>query len=477
MDALKCSGDKNGCQRCRAVAATCVYETPERLHQDFPESSTTNGASILSSVNEVEVDHADRSQPRQQDDIRDSPPGAGVAAQSHSIPQPAIPADDFSWDLSPLESDLDWRIADEVMDLNANSSVGDEVPDQVSNHFSSKILHHLDTSLISPASMTPSSTGPKQSSKRFYHEPPNAGPDSSMEPQRLGASWDSVANLTSIWGSPMKYPLTTGASNHTLRSGLHDYQALPAASSNAPSQVSTTGPPWLSHSSNIRLNDRGKSRSIGGPCYCMPTMLNALENMGPQKLGESSPEEQPGLDDLLSSLAHGMEVIDQVLSCGQCNACADNGMLLATIAQQLGDTAASIPTCLSSQESPHKNFESTPWRRTNRRIETQATRTFSTERLHFGESVSNSSNNDDSIQDTSSMLQGTISVGRYKINSPEIQLQIMYHCFILHLSQLREILIRMKEKINTNQRARNILMDEEHKVQGLWEVFQTKFSR
>lgn len=51
-------------------------------------------------------------------------------------------------------------------------------------------------------------------------------------------------------------------------------------------------------------------------------------------------------------------------------------------------------------------------------------------------SVLDSSNNDDLARSTSNLFEGTIFFGRYKVDSPEIRLQLVYHALLLHISQL-----------------------------------------
>ncbi|KAK8079176.1 hypothetical protein PG994_002983 [Apiospora phragmitis] len=112
-----------------------------------------------------------------------------------------------------------------------------------------------------------------------------------------------------------------------------------------------------------------------GSCQCVSLMLSTLESMG-------SPEGSAGgeaynttggaaatsLDDVLGSLARGMNVVEQVLRCGRCNAGSENRMLLATIAQQLSTTATSLATGLPPhQDRAYESVKGIDWWR-NRRV-------------------------------------------------------------------------------------------------------------
>lgn len=91
-------------------------------------------------------------------------------------------------------------------------------------------------------------------------------------------------------------------------------------------------------------------------------------------------------------------------------------------------------------------------------------------------SVPDSSNNDDPARSTSDLLEGTIFFGRYKVDSPEIRLQLMYHALLLHISQLQEILVRIKDRVGSKRGARKLLVNTELEVRKLWDIFHSKVS-
>lgn len=77
------------------------------------------------------------------------------------------------------------------------------------------------------------------------------------------------------------------------------------------------------------------------PCQCLRIMAQFLESMDTQGAGSDSDAEEIGVDMFLISLGRGMRTCEEVLACEQCNACAENGIIIATLAQQLGSAAES----------------------------------------------------------------------------------------------------------------------------------------
>lgn len=112
---------------------------------------------------------------------------------------------------------------------------------------------------------------------------------------------------------------------------------------------------------------------------------------------------------------------EQVLAHSQCNACTENGMLLATIMQQLSTTVTNITTCLPFQKHLYKSREYTQWRQ-NCRFSTQRPQSSDVKMIDTSGSVFDSSNNNDPARNTSDLFEETIFFGRYKVDSPEIRL-------------------------------------------------------
>lgn len=216
----------------------------------------------------------------------------------------------------------------------------------------------------------------KQSNKSFPREVPSAQLHQTVGSQRGSQPWDSVINLASIMDSPIppgKHSLSASGLSHLHTSRMQSSPAIAFVAPNMTPISSTSGLPLFFRSTSARSGESPRSSDTGRTCQCVTMMLKLLVNMGVQRLGTDAQDTGAGLDVILSSLARGMNMTEQVLACGQCNACTENGMLLATITQQLSTTAANVTTCLPLQEHPYKSHECTQWRQ-NRRFSTQGPR-------------------------------------------------------------------------------------------------------
>lgn len=460
--------------------------------------------------------------------------GSGPQTQTPSAP-PVTPVD-LSWALSPLPEapDLYWDgDFQDMMDVGQDPATGDNVPrtpacsscaslthkslpqildvdSEVDNdiaddsynldssHLSGQYLHQPDQSLVSSSSSMmavsrmhnsshSSLTTSKQGNKSFPREVPSAQLHQTAGSQRDSQPWDSVITLASIMDPPVppgKHSWPASGPSHLHPSRMHSSPAVAFVAPNTTSLSSTSGLPSFSRSTSARSSEPPRGSDTGSTCQCVTMMLKILEIMGVQGLGTDGQETGAGLDVILSSLARGTNMTEQVLACGQCNACTENGMLLATIAQQLGTTAASVTTCLPSQvEHPYESHECTRHGRQTRRFSTQG----------GGDQSSDvrativTSNNDDphpparphsrTTSDLRILSEGTIFFGRYKVDSPEIRLQLVYHALLLHISQLQEILVRIKDRVGSNRGARKLLVNTELEVRKLWDIFHSKVSR
>ncbi|KAI8965517.1 hypothetical protein F5Y11DRAFT_293630 [Daldinia sp. FL1419] len=463
---LKCSGDKDGCQRCRAVSITCIYQpntdkSLDKFHRQFAQSSTNLTSSSPEKRVEREQDTRPASRQKPRDHTQSSKiPNTGSEGNAPQIQGPSaapITPVEVSWTLSSLPdaSDIDWAFpsgdAQHMMDVDENSSFADNIPR---------------TPTLS------SCTSPTY--ENLPHEVPNIQMNLKEGSQKVSESWDPIISSASVTDSPGKDPWFVPGLSYLDGPQAHGSPADVFAALNMTSRPSTSELPSITKSPNARLSDLPGSYDTGNPCQCVTVMLNILENIGVRGLGGDAQETGARLDDILSSLARGMKVMEQVLVCSRCNACAENGMLLATIAQQLGTTASSVTACLPSEENPCEQHEGTRWRR-NRGVSTHGSRSSVSRTVNSNESMVNSSNDGQTSND-SDLLEGAIFFGRYKIHSPDIRLQIMYHALLLHIGQLRDILTRLKDKVVLNSGARKILIHEEIKLGNLWEIFHSKVS-
>lgn len=169
------------------------------------------------------------------------------------------------------------------------------------------------------------------------------------------------------------------------------------------------------------------SRRSASSCPCLSTMARFLETMGAEGTGA-------GADMLLMCVGRGLGTCEEVLECPNCNACTDNGMLLATVVQQLGTLAGSIADRLLARS--HNNGQER-----------------GAEILHAG-----------------------ISFGRYRIEIPDLRAQLVYNAVLLHLGRLQVILSRIRDGVRPNSVAWKLLEDSESKVVSSFNIIQQQQS-
>jgi hypothetical protein len=525
---LKCSGDKNGCQRCSALSEPCAYQSSaaksaDRLRRQSTQSST----------------HSTAVSPPGQTQSTENP-DTGIVGCGPQFRTPSATSADLSWALTPINGvpDLDWEFSSgefqSIVDDGQDSSTGDKLPrtpacgscallthknrpqspavnievdndiadvsyNLESSQSSGQYLHRSDQSLNSSASASVSRmhnlshsslTMPQQGNKGFPRELPGTQLYQAEGSPRGAPSWNSVLELASTVDPPVQsgknqwlgasmapanIRVSASGLGHPRTARMHGSSANALVTQNMASVGSTSGFASFSRSTSARTSEQSRSSDSGSACQCVTMMVKTLENMGVQGLGTDARDTGTGLDIVLMSLARGMHTIEQVLVCGQCNACTDNGMLLATIAQQLGTTAESVTTCLPSQEQPYESHECQHWRQ-NRRLSAKGPRLSDVRAMDTGGPALGSSNNDDPACGTSDLLGGAIFLGRYEVDTPEIRLQLVYHALLLHTNQLRAILARIKDRVGSNRGARKLLVNTELEVRELWDIFQSKVS-
>ena len=443
--------------------------------------------------------------------------GGGSQIQTSST-SPDTPVN-FSWALSPLPEapDLFWELHSDdflhMMDVDQNSSTDDSVPRtpafsscasithkslpqsldveiEVDNdkadasynlnsiHPDSQYLQQSGQCLVSSFSTAvPRMRNPSRSSSNMSKQckksfPSEVSGTPTLGPRRGSHPRDSIINSPSMMDLPVppgKHSRPTSGPTHLHASRMPSSPVNAFAAPSITSVASTPGLPSFSSNTSPRSDELPQSSDSGRGCQCVTVMLKILENMGVQGLGTDTQDTDAGLDLILSSLARGMNLTEQVLACAQCNACTENGMLLATIAQQLGTMAATATTCLPSQELSYESNKCTQWRR-DCRFSRQGPRS------ETAGSVLDLSNSDDPARSTSDLLEGTVCLGRYKVHSPEIRSQLIYHALLLHISQLWEILVRIKDRVRSNRGAWKLLVNTGVEVGKLRDIFDSKVS-
>lgn len=446
--------------------------------------------------------------------------GGGPRTETPCTP-PVSPVD-LSWALSPLPEapDLYWDFSSgdfhHMMGVNQNSSAGDNVShapafsssalinhrslaqglnanieinnevadvsyDLDSSQPSGQRLHQPESSLMPSSSIAAarihnsshsSLSVSTQDNRGFSRDRSHTQLHQSVGSRRGSRSRDSVTHPALMMDPPT--PLRKQSWPKSGPPQMHGSLANAFVAPNVTSGSSVSGLPQFSRSSSIQSGEPPKSSDTGRMCHCVAVMLKILENMGAQGLGTDAKDPGAGFDVILSSLARGMNLTEQVLACGQCNACAENGMLLATITQQLSNTVASATTCLPLEEHRYESQESMHWCQ-NRTLSTPGPRSSDLSMIESSGSLIEPSN-DDPTRMTSDLLEGKIFFGRYKVDSPEIRLQLMYYALLLHIGRLQGILVRIKDRVGSNRGAWKLLVHTGLEVKKLGEIFRSKVS-
>ncbi|KAK8062277.1 hypothetical protein PG997_014374 [Apiospora hydei] len=293
---LKCSGDRNGCKRCRAICITCAYQPSSDNKSTFKVSRPSPSADNVDMATRSNAASASPGpQPRQQraggqgqqranpgDKTLDhTSSGSGPHPNNGPSAAPDTPME-LLYPLSPPPSNLDWDFSsadfEHMTDLDGTSSTAGDAP-----ALSALVAAHEDL----PQGMNVESGGDD-------YDIPDASVD--LNP------------TTSHAASGGQYSMAITSKHH---------------------QHTASSPSFFAPSSK----QGSKSQSWESFVDAAAPLL------------DPPPNAPASLDDILASLTRGMNVVEQVLRCGQCNAGTENRMLLATIAQQLaligGETVAS----------------------------------------------------------------------------------------------------------------------------------------
>ena len=178
------------------------------------------------------------------------------------------------------------------------------------------------------------------------------------------------------------------------------------------------------HWTGIVSSAEPQIRKTKDECKCISTMTQLLEDIGTRGSGSVSESgsytitETTGVDTLLMSLGRGTKSCSEVLKCTNCNLCANNALLMATIAQQLCQTANKVAVLVHQKGRDHEQ----------------------------------------------AMEEGAIYFGRYRIASPEMRLQLLYNVVRMHLTDLQILLKNIKERIGPKRGACELLVDAIDKV-------------
>lgn len=221
--------------------------------------------------------------------------------------------------------------------------------------------------------------------------------------------------LSSLEGmEDFDFPSMTTASNPMVPSVVQSPIVDAAASS---------GPTSFDYP--VGLQDRSTHASRR-ECQCLGTLVRLLEDLGMQLNFARSDE----LDGLIACIRRGTVSCGNVLDCNDCRLHAENGMLFATVVQQLGEVCAQVRTLLLS----HRCGE---------------------------ERVAGAAHANYSIAVPTSLLRGTISLGTYQIDAPQIQNSLVMRLILIHLNDLLPVIARLKAVIGHRGNAWKLIVGAE----------------
>ena len=175
-------------------------------------------------------------------------------------------------------------------------------------------------------------------------------------------------------------------------------------------------------------------------CECLSTMTQLLEDI------DSGADTTGGIDTVLMNLGRGIKVFTNVLACIRCNACSDNAMLFATIAQQLVSVAEKVSSrlLLVHHHNHHHQYEGGGRDRDANN--------------NYWKSYGFAEMRDDDDDDDG------IRFGSYRIELPEMKVRLVHKMVLLHFEDLQKLMANMNERVRPKRGARAVLADAESKV-------------
>ncbi|KAJ5326207.1 uncharacterized protein N7506_009309 [Penicillium brevicompactum] len=360
---LKCSGEKAGCKKCRSMSQSCVYKSTPSSPVNSPRSQHGGGSSarrpsvITPDLPTVRGPSAPKPQgPTSPHRLASAaaPPVTQPSTTSNLADIcPSLPATS----LSPAcfyNNNSDWDVyADPVFVSNGGSGTAQDLARDtepsgganLENAFQSNRRRADDPTWSLP------STRPANEFDLDDNGILSMPPQVSREHQQLQHQADQEANH--IWDLDMDLGTVDSqlqrppseAYSHGSGPGTENDPNL-TSRNNAmmlPSPDTTSGSNSTYAETSQGSLELKKSTSSQRPCKCLRIMAQALQTVDAQGAGTDTDTKKVGIDMLVILLGRGMETLEEVLACDQCNVCVENGIIVATLAQQLmfvSETAA-----------------------------------------------------------------------------------------------------------------------------------------
>ncbi|KAI1756774.1 hypothetical protein F4782DRAFT_484072 [Xylaria castorea] len=345
---LKCSGDNDGCERCKNMMLTCTYAYPGSGHGPKRRSTSRPWPPSNTSPTRRRLQHP-------------------------SAPEKASSKDDL-WERGPPS-----HTALEESTIDVWEPPCTEQPDLSSNQTEEEDIESIQGFLT--GDVADSATG--------------------FDPELLDmVIWPSLGS----WSQSPPSPTAVD-------------RLMPVSS----------GPAWAASM------PKSSARRYIADCHCLHTLAQLLEDTSTQWSDK-------GLDTLLMCIGCGIKAYEEALSCAKCNICGENGMLIAVVAQRLSAAATSVAGklcpagCSNSSNSSSSN------------------------------SNSNNSNNNRLGGGTAGVFDGPIVFGDYQIEIPKIRTSLVYNMTYQHLTDLRMLLGRFKNRLGLKQGSVEIIASAEEMV-------------
>ncbi|RWQ91977.1 hypothetical protein C8Q69DRAFT_448060 [Paecilomyces variotii] len=180
-------------------------------------------------------------------------------------------------------------------------------------------------------------------------------------------------------------------------------------------------------------------------CSCLDTMVRLLEDVD---VNTNYDRERFEFDTSLMCMAQGTKTCSGLLTCAHCNACVDHAMLVASIAQQLGTLAKKL---------------------SDRLVQTYPSEGTLDQQRHCCNLLRTSKplsvdGKERQREDAMMPEHMGISLGRYKIESPQVNFRLVSELLFLYLMEFQTLLATMKARIAPERGAWRLVDQAENMI-------------
>ncbi|KUI72653.1 hypothetical protein VM1G_08242 [Cytospora mali] len=440
---LKCSGDRNGCDRCLASSSNCTYPpsrdgywagrstgaSKQRRRQSIPASSSSTND------NDQALSTAQRGRP--------NGPSRGTNGRRHG-PEPR----DFETGEGRQHQRANGRNRDRPQTPPSATSVS--APGGSSSRLTPTTDAPPSTSWSSDLFDFNDFTDTNGDSPNFMAQLEGLGGLDRTNSIADSSLVNAIFNMTPEPLPPLTQPPDLPAPS--IRSAS---VSVPEDPLGLTSQKSRPRPPQASPPP--RTSSTGGDGTGGcSSCKCLPDLAGILERLGRYRLGEGKPKAANNLDCLLFCLGTGVSTCKKVLSCARCDACQEHSILIATIAQQLTHVCNDLCACILVHQHKAKTASSSSTNNNNNNNNNNTTApspSSSPSSLPSGAAAAGGEDEEEALVD------GEISFGRYQIQGVEMRLRLVQNLMALHMTDLMALLGQLWQRMGHVQGASGMLTE------------------